>query len=236
MAVFPEKRTTLKILSALTESDYICKNLFMKRAPLSFLFTFFLPLLLLSDAYGQDWDFIKEKDGIRIYTRKEGNSSLKQFKGVADIHASMEKVSEVIGNVKNTDWWDKNLEEIRVLLYEKDKHIQYYLVYGVPWPLSDRDLCVDSKITIDPVTGTRVIYATPLPNVIPIHPDRVRITEYWQRWTLIPQANGTVHAILEGYVDPAGNVPSWLYNMVITDTPLKVMRGVKLRLENRPIN
>jgi uncharacterized membrane protein len=67
----------------------------------------------------QSWDFIKEKDGIRIFTRKEGGNSLKSFRGVAEIHAPIEDVYNLIGNVKNLDWWDKNLREIKVLHYEK---------------------------------------------------------------------------------------------------------------------
>ncbi|MCK9219549.1 MAG: hypothetical protein M0P47_05825 [Bacteroidales bacterium] len=197
---------------------------------------FFFPLFFIlqffpENATCQSWDFIKEKDGIKIYTRKDKDSSLKSFMGIMDIHSPIEKVFNLIGNVKNVDWWDKNLREINVLLYEKDKHIQYYLVYGAPWPVTDRDLCVDAKITTDPVTGIRVVYSTPMLNVIPEKPDRVRITDYWQRWTIEPRMNGIVHLVLEGHVDPAGSVPDWIYNMVITETPLKIMRGIKRRLE-----
>jgi len=189
--------------------------------------------MALPDGHGQPWNFIKEKDGIKIYTRKEANSSLKQFKGEVDLHAPLEKVYDLLGNVKNVDWWDKNLREIKVLLYEKDKHIQYYLIYDVPWPLTDRDLCVDAKITTDPVTGIRTIYSTPMPNLVPEKADLVRIKDYWQRWVIHPVGKEIVHITLEGYVDPAGNVPDWLYNMVITETPLKIIRGIKERLETK---
>jgi len=193
----------------------------------------FFHVMVGLDVYAQQWDFIKEKEGIKIYTRKEANSALKQFKGEVDLHTSLEKVYDLLGNVKNVDWWDKNLREINVLLYEKDKHIQYYLIYGVPWPLADRDLCVDAKITTDPVTGVRTIYSTPLLNVIPEKEDMVRIKDYWQRWVIRPAGNEIVHITLEGFVDPGGNVPDWLYNMVITETPLKIIRGVKERLETK---
>jgi len=179
----------------------------------------------------QSWEFVKERDSIKIYTRKEPNTSLKSFKGVVDLHTQMDKVCNLIGNVKNVDWWDKNLHEIRVLNYEEDKHIQYYLVYGVPWPFTDRDLCVDATITTDPVTGTRTIYSVPLPDVIPEKPDLIRIRNYWQRWTIQPMGKGIIHVTLEGFVDPAGNVPAWLYNMVITETPYKVIHGIKGRVE-----
>lgn len=197
------------------------------------IFLFVFQFLLLEDLAGQKWEYIKEKDGIKIYTRKEPNTNLKSFKGEAILHTRMEKVCNLIGNVKNVDWWDKNLREINVLSYEENKNIKYYLVYGVPWPLTDRDLCVEAKITTDPVTGRRVIYSVPLPNVIPEKPDLVRIKNYWQRWIIQPLDSGTIHVTLEGFVDPGGSVPAWIYNMVIVDTPLKIFRGIKNRVESK---
>lgn len=198
-----------------------------------FVISFFFSIVLTNSIAAQSWDFIKEKDGIKIYTRKDPGSSLKSFKGVTDFHAPAEKVYNLIGNVKNLDWWDKNLREIKVLYYEKEKRSQYYLVYDAPWPVSDRDLCVDAVITTDPVTGVRTVYAVPLLNVVPENSKYVRIKNYWQRWTLTPIGNDMVHGVLEGHVDPGGSVPDWIYNMVITDTPLKIMRGLKARLEKK---
>lgn len=187
--------------------------------------------LLFFHVSGQEWNFIKEKEGIKIYTRKEKGNSLKSFRGVTDIRASMEEVTNLIGNVKNLDWWDKNLREIKVLQYEPDHYSQYYLVYDAPWPVSDRDLCVEAKITDDRFSRQRTIMSTPLPDIIPEQPGIVRITDYWQRWTMMPMRDGKVHVVLEGYVDPAGSVPDWIYNFVITETPLKIMRGIKEKLE-----
>ena len=204
----------------------------MKCKCFSRFFAVFIFLIGTGSVYSQTWDFIKEKEGVKIYTRKENHSSLKSFKGVVDLHTQMDKVCNLIGNVKNVDWWDKNLREIKVLLYEKDKHIQYYLVYGAPWPVTDRDLCVEANITTDPVTGIRTIYSVPLPGVIPENPEYVRIKDYWQKWIIQDMKNGIIHITLEGYVDPAGSVPDWIYNMVITDTPLKIIRGIKERLES----
>ena len=187
-------------------------------------------LLLIHGLQAQAWDFVKEKDGISIYTRKEINSSLKSFKGEATFHVEIDKVFHVLGDATNFDWWDKDISEIKVLFFEPGKNIKYYLVYDVPWPLSDRDLVVHSKIYTDPITGERTIDATPLLNVIPEKPGIVRIKNYWQKWRVQPMENGNVHVILEGFVDPGGSVPSWLYNMVITETPLKVIRSLRDRV------
>jgi hypothetical protein len=40
-----------------------------------------------------------------------------------------------------------------------------------------------------------------------------------------------VHLILEGYADPGGYIPAWLYNMVITDTPINVIKKVRDRIQ-----
>ncbi|TSA26654.1 MAG: hypothetical protein D4R67_07525 [Bacteroidetes bacterium] len=190
---------------------------------MSFFFTLHLA--------AQPWEFIKERDGIKIYTRKEKGSPLKSFKGVMEIHTTMEMVASVVGNVKNFDWWDDAIRKIDVLEYVENVYSKYYLIYDVPWPLMDRDLCVEARVTIDSVTGTKVILARPLPDVIPEEENIIRIKNYWQKWTIEPLKEGMVRLTLEGFVDPGGIVPAWLYNMVITDTPLNLMGEVKKRVE-----
>ena len=201
---------------------------FPKHLVLFLVLILFVPLRQLS---AQNWDFVKEKEGIRIYTRKDSGESVKSFKGIADIHCPVSQVYNLIGNVKNLDWWDKNVKEIKVLRYEKEKYSEYYLVYDAPWPVADRDLCVKATITTDPVTGIRTVYAVPLKDVVPERKDAVRIKDYWQRWYIEPRGPNLVHVVLEGHVNPGGSVPDWIYNMVITETPFKVIRGIKQRLE-----
>jgi hypothetical protein len=205
--------------------------------------SFWIPLTLFiffnsipKDLYGQTWVLIKEKDGIKIFTRKESNSSLKSFKGETTFPAKVEKLSLLLGNGKNFDWWGKDIRGIKVLAHQENKFNQYYLIYNVPWPFSDRDLVVETTITEDPVTGERTYLAKPLLNAVPEAPDLVRIRKYWQKWSVRPMENGYVHVSLEGFVDPGGNIPSWLYNLVITETPLAVMRALRERaLSDKPV-
>ena len=190
-----------------------------------------LSLLLSLNLTAQSWNFIKERDGIKIYTRKEKGSSLKSFKGEMVIHSTMEMIGTIVGNVKNFDWWDDGIKSVEVLAYEEDVYSQYYLIYDVPWPLSDRDLCAEATVTIDSITGKKVIMARPIPDRIPEKERIIRIRNYWQYWAIEPLGKGMFRLTLEGFVDPGGIVPAWLYNMIITDTPLNLMREVKKRVE-----
>jgi hypothetical protein len=48
---------------------------------------------------------------------------------------------------------------------------------------------------------------------------------------------GNVHVTLEGSVDPGGNIPAWVYNMLVTDMPLKTISSLRDRaLSSRPAN
>ena len=193
----------------------------------------FLSSVLSCSMLAQSWDFIKEKEGIKIYTRKEAGKQLKSYKGVADIKAPAEKVFALIEDVNNTDWWDKNFNQIRVLLYEKNKRAQYYLVYNLPWPVIDRDLCVDVRVTIDQVSGVRRITAIPLNGAYPEHKDMIRIKEYRQTWTVEPAGKERSHVVLEGYIDPAGSIPDWISNMLIIDSPVNAISGIRQRMEKK---
>ena len=187
-------------------------------------------LIPFSSLLAQTWNLVKESDGIKLSTRNEPNSTLKSFRGEAVFHASTDKVFHLLGNPKNTDWWDKSISHIRLLGYEEDKFFQYYIVYDMPWPLTDRDMVVDTRITTNSATGERIVQAKPLVSAaVPEKEGIVRIRNYWQKWTIQPLDKGNLRVTLEGYIDPGGSVPAWFYNLVITETPLRAIRSLRDR-------
>lgn len=197
----------------------------------------FISLFLMNSLWSQPWTFIKKTDGIKIYTRNVPNSSLKAYKGEVTFHASMKKTCSMVGNARNFDWWGPDFLNIKVLGYEDNKYVNYYYIYDMPWPFTDRDLAVNAVVHSDTITGEYSVVSKPLLKVVPEKPYLVRITNYWQKWTIQPLSNGNVHLILEGIVDPGGNVPSWLYNMLVTEMPLKTIRLFRERvLSPKPAN
>jgi hypothetical protein len=190
-----------------------------------------ITLSVNSGLYSQPWKFIKEKDGIRVYTRQQENSPVKSFMGVADIKSGYAKIYAIVGDVRGSDRWDENIIELKVLSSEKDKSFCYYLVYSTPWPLQNRDLCVEAIIRKDTVSGDIEIFAQSRPKLMPEQKDLVRIKEYWQKWTVHPIDNTHTRLTIEGTVNPGGSIPAWLANMVITDTPLKMLHDIRERVE-----
>lgn len=195
---------------------------------------FYIPAILLiiiilpAKLLAQDWEFDSEKDGIKVYTKKE-TGSLKSYMGETDIHATVPQVLSMIEDVEKFKEWDSDISEIRVLYREKGKMQKYYIRYNVPWPFKDRDLCVEEIITKDTVSGEVVVSSKSIPDALPENEDVVRMLQYHQKWVIQPIANGYVHLVLEGFADPAGDIPSWIANLAITDTPINMIRSVRER-------
>ncbi len=181
----------------------------------------FFTLVLTYSVKAQSWDFIKEKDGIKIYTRIEDGRSLKSYKAITDIKAPAQKIFTLMEDVNNTDWWDKKLTQIKILFLDKGVRVKYYMVYGLPWPVVNRDLCVDVTISNNPVSGERTVNAVALNGVVDERRDMVRIKDYRQTWTITPAGKDLTHIVLDGFVDPSGAVPAWISNLLIIESPLK---------------
>ncbi len=194
---------------------------------------FLFSLLMIQNGFilSQNWEFVKEKDNVKLYSRQESGKNLKIVKGVAEINVPAEKVFALLENVNSTEWWDDNLSQIKVLHYEKNKNAQYYLVYKMPWPFKDRDLCVDVNISINKTNGEFKINAVPLSGIVPEKKDLIRIKDYKQVWT-VRQLNNRSQVELEFYVDPIDNIPIWFLNMVMIDSPIISINNVRRHVVN----
>jgi hypothetical protein len=192
--------------------------------------TILLTIFALS-ASAQNWKYVKEKEGIRLYTRQEVKKGLKIFKGVAEVEASADKVFAMLEDVNHTEWWTKDVTQIKVLHYEKDKLAQCYLVYSVLWPFMDRDLCVNVTATNNSLTGERKLTAVPLIGILPENESLVRIKDYKEEWIIRPINNNRSHVELEFYLNPGSNLPNWLINMVLGDAPINTIKAVRLNVK-----
>jgi hypothetical protein len=188
-----------------------------------------LCFLCFFSAMAQSWEFVKETNGIKLFLRDEKNTGFKAFHGETVFKGDFAKACSLVGDPAHLDWWGDDIRNIKVLAYEKGKHIRYYFVYDTPWPYSDRDLVAEVQITTDTLTGAKIIASKQLSGVVPLKPGLVRVNNFWQKWTIKPAGKGMIAITLEGFIDPSGNIPAWLYNMVITDIPLRLISTIKTK-------
>ena len=95
----------------------------MKHNLMHIVTVFLLLLTFPGLLHGQNWKLIKEKDGVLLYSCQKHGKRLNLFKGVTEIKAPTEEIFAKLENVNNTDWWTKNVTQIKVLLYKKTNYL-----------------------------------------------------------------------------------------------------------------
>ena len=105
------------------------------------------------------------------------------------------------------------------------------MVYQLPWPVKNRDLCVNVTTTINRSIGEYKLTATPLQgNDIANCSEFVRVNDYWQEWKVSPIDKNKSRVELEFYINPGTNLPNWLINMVLSDSPINVINAMRANL------
>ena len=102
----------------------------------------------------------------------------------------------------------------------------------MPWPFKDRDLSVNVSASINQANGEFRLIATPLTDISPEKKDLVRIKDYKQTWTIRPVNNRT-HVELEFYVDAIDNIPGWIVNLALIETPINSIKAIRMLLEKK---
>ena len=189
----------------------------------------FIGLSLISPLFicSQAWEFEEEDGGIKIYLRDEPGSSLKAYKGVVVLNAEMDYLYRLIVDFDNYNRWVEDIEGMKTLSFVEDSSYIYYMVFKMPWPYSNRDLVAEAIVTMEPSDRQRIVYSKPIPDHLAEQEDLIRIREFWQRWTITRLDSQRVELILEGFTDPAGPIPAWLYNMLIVNTPRDLLKNIR---------
>ncbi|MEM1318847.1 MAG: START domain-containing protein [Bacteroidota bacterium] len=172
---------------------------------------------------GIEWEFKKEKSGIKVYTREGVDSNIKELKITFSVEAKLNNIIALINDVEAFQNWvyrcsmSKNLKKIT--------HFETYDYYRIdfPWPLSDRDMVGHTKLWQDP--ETKVVTTTTVAKTEAADEVKnfVRISDHINKWVFTPTSPNTVDILYTLRSDPGGRIPSWMINMAIDQGPVQTM-------------
>ncbi len=186
-------------------------------------------LLLFLPCYAgksETWKLVKNKDGIKVYTRSISNSDLNELKAEILVHSSLNAIMALLRDIPNFKDWVYHCKESHELK-KTGNEVYYYQYTSVPFPISDRDLIIHSSWSQDEHTKVIYINGEGHPNFIPAKKGVVRIQKFKSRWNLVPKGKGEVLIEYEISVDPAGWVPSWLVNLSAVEGPYETCKNLR---------
>jgi START domain len=184
-------------------------------------------------ASGQsDWKLSKTDGNIQIWIKNVDGPGLKQFKLQTTCKNELKSVYRLIRDVENMYLWYDKVQSVKLLKKINENEAVYLLGYDLPFPFEDRISTVKGKIQYDEKHGKILVNTDYFPADIPADKKKIPlITKIKSSWEISETKNGEILILHTGYMDPGGNVPTWVVNESLTSGPLKTIKSMKKILE-----
>jgi hypothetical protein len=196
---------------------------------ITLFFCIFFSILSTSISAQKDWELKSDKDGIKVYYKK--NTSVHEVKLVTSIQSSLSGIIQLFSEVENYPRWGYKVTSSKLLKKVSDHEMYYHSKFDFPWPMDDRDAVMHTKLEQDAKTKTIYSISTAAPKFIPDEKNYLRMTNSNTKWTIMPGSNGWLYVEYYIYSSPGGNIPDWLVNMAIDVGPRETIKNMKTILK-----
>lgn len=191
------------------------------------IFSFFILLFFMFQIHGQEqWKLVKDKNGIKVFTRTNTIMSFKEFKAVMEIRASVDEFLSVLYDVGSLTKWGYNLTEAKLLSRPDELSQTYYAVAKAPWPYKNRDGIYSNVFDWDKKGKTLTVEIELIEGKEGSDRDLVRLDGFGY-WQVNVVSEDKLEVIFQMQVDPGGSIKAWLANMFVTDSPFYTMEGLR---------
>ncbi len=178
----------------------------------------------------EQWELKKNKNSVQVWTKNAPGWDLRQYRAICQINASAEDVYNFIMQFdKRTEWYSDN-SECKVLHKDGNEEFVVYEVYAAPWPVDDRDV-ISKVLSSKEANGNYLIRSSALPNYAPRKKDLVRIEKALGTWKIEQLDQNVTQVTMEAKANTGGEVPEWLANMFIEESPFKSLTNLKAHFE-----
>lgn len=196
------------------------------------IFIWLIACLLTTEfTWAQEWSLAKNKNGVKVYTRKIEGWGIKEYKVNMTVKASLKKIVEALRDGPGRYEWLHNVMEVRIL-ESTNSAVTVYNKVDAPWPVADRDNITRFSFSYPSEKTVRVdmkLFKTH--SKAPVYNGIVRVERLKGYWLLKDKGNGYVEMMQQCAAEPGGSIPDWLANSAVVDTPYNSMYKLKQYLE-----
>ncbi len=176
------------------------------------------------------WELKTEKNGVKVYYRK--TTEVYELKLITSIKVPLSGIVTLFDAVDEYSVWGYKVAEARLLKRVSPTEMYYYSRIDFPWPLSDRDVVLHTKLEQNAHNNTVTSTSVAVSGWVPEAKDVVRLKKANTKWTLVPGTGGWLYVEYYLNSDPAGNIPDWVINMALDVGPRETIKRMKTILKN----
>jgi len=190
-----------------------------------------IPFLL--EASGDNWKLRKDKNEIQVFTKKHEESNIYKYKVKTKIQASVQEVYEQVIDFDENLKYMELADSLAFLDHQKNKRYINYMRFDMPWPVTNREMVMDMHVEI--LENRIRLVSDDLPNYVEKNEEYVRIKDFHEEWSIKENENTkSTQVTIIGWVNPGGNIPTWIVNLFSVRTPFRFISGIaeEIKKEN----
>ena len=151
---------------------------------------FFVASLIWRFSGSNQWEFVQERNGVKVYSLKAPGSDLKQVKGIVQIRSTLAGLVKFMQDPDGCN--DVGCYESKII-ERVDDQLQYYSFrFNKPFPFQTREYVVRLQVHQDPRTKAVLMVFAAAPDKAPPNNCCFRVTEMNNTWRFTPLENGRV--------------------------------------------
>ncbi|MBI1452580.1 hypothetical protein IL972_11725 [Acinetobacter sp. FL51] len=171
------------------------------------------------------------KNNIKVWTIQDSQNPIMMYKAETTLNVPMEQAVALILDVDHAVEWVPFLSQMKVLSRDDKKgEFQLYMVLDFPFPLKDRDLVVQGKMSKD-AQGIISIQNKAIKKGYLLNKNYVRLNQYEGDWSFQKLGPQKVKVSTYGYANPEGSIPLSVVNMFVQQQPYQMLQKMKVELE-----
>jgi START domain len=191
----------------------------------------FICLLGYSSVKSQeDWRELKDKNGIKVFTRKTPNSKFHELKIECEFEGRISQLAAVLLDVNNHPRWSYNTVSTRILKASATDVI-FYVELECPWPIENRDVVVHTTLSQNFENKVMTINSKNVDDYLPVEESIVRVKYSKVSWIVTPLNDSRFNVEYRLQMDPGGSIPAWLLNLFISKGPFESFTKLKEQIQ-----
>ena len=123
----------------------------------------------------QEWNLVKNKEGINVYTRKVEGQAIKDLKINTSLNTTLTELVAALEDFSTNQSWVRNTIFSRKLDVISNTHFYFHTATDLPFPAKDRDVAILYKRQQNPETKVVRIDYEGVADKVPVESDYVRI-------------------------------------------------------------
>jgi hypothetical protein len=193
----------------------------------SFILVLFCCLLQFSANSQENWVLKKDKNGIKVFSRKTKNFKFDELKVECELDGRISQLVAVLLDVnRHTDWVYK-ITKSQLIKKITDGDIYFYNEIECPWPFQNRDLVIHMILSQNIKSKILTIEAGNVNDLLGDKKHIVRVKYSKANWIITPLANKKFRIEYRIQIDPGEGVPAWILNIFASNGPYDTFSKLK---------